>query len=67
MGANVSTAEMDKDTTLVQKFNTFQGKTSARTKPCVDACVTAKICYIRSGSVPIAKQNCVTGFGSVQS
>ncbi|OJT08975.1 hypothetical protein TRAPUB_109 [Trametes pubescens] len=50
----------------LQKFNTFQGKGSVRSPPCTGDCVAAKICYIRSGSVPIAKQNCQTGFGSVQ-
>ncbi|KAI0756580.1 sphingomyelin phosphodiesterase [Daedaleopsis nitida] len=61
------TEAMEANTTLVSVFNTFQGKTSARTKPCTGQCATAKICYIRSGSAPIAKQNCVQGFGSVQS
>lgn len=50
-----------------QVFNTFQGKSSVRSPACTGHCVEAKICYIRSGSVPIARQNCVQGFGSVQS
>lgn len=50
-----------------QTFNTFQGKTSVRTKPCTGDCANAKICYIRSGSASIARQNCQQGFGSVQS
>ena len=50
----------------MQTFNTFQGKTSVRSPTCTGDCATAKICYIRSGSAPIARQNCVIGFGSVQ-
>lgn len=52
---------------LLQTFNTLQGKSSVRTKPCTGDCIPAKICYMRSGSVPIALQNCKPGFGSVQS
>ncbi|TCD68079.1 hypothetical protein EIP91_011532 [Steccherinum ochraceum] len=61
------TEQMELDNSLVTTFNTLQGKTSVRTKPCLGDCITAKICYIRSGSVPIAKQNCIPNFGSVQS
>lgn len=61
------TEAMESDSTLVSTFNTFQGKSSVRTPPCVGDCATAKICYMRSGSVPIAQANCKTGFGSVQS
>ncbi|KAI0673559.1 sphingomyelin phosphodiesterase [Trametes maxima] len=61
------TEGMEKDPSLVTTFNTFQGKSSVRTAACTGDCATAKICYIRSGSVPIAKQNCQSGFGSVQS
>ena len=53
-------------TNRIQTFNTFQGKTSVRTQPCVGNCIPAKICYLRSGSCAIAKQNCIPGFGSVQ-
>ncbi|KIK07363.1 hypothetical protein K443DRAFT_627618 [Laccaria amethystina LaAM-08-1] len=60
------TEAMESDSTLVSKFNTFQGKSSVRTPPCVGDCATARICYMRSGSVPIAQANCKTGFGSVQ-
>lgn len=52
---------------LVQTFNTFQGKVSVRTPECTGDCIKAKICYLRSGSVPIALSNCIKGFGSVQS
>ncbi|KIY73533.1 Metallo-dependent phosphatase [Cylindrobasidium torrendii FP15055 ss-10] len=40
---------------------------SARTKECDKACIAAKICYIRSGSASLAKENCEDGYGSVQS
>jgi hypothetical protein len=30
-------------------------------------CGLAKVCYIQSGSVALARQNCIPGFGSVQS
>ncbi|EJD54425.1 sphingomyelin phosphodiesterase [Auricularia subglabra TFB-10046 SS5] len=61
------TEAMEADPTLVQLFTTFQGKSSVRSPPCVSAaCVIAKICYMRSGSASIAKQNCPPGFGSVQ-
>ncbi|EJD04893.1 uncharacterized protein FOMMEDRAFT_18613 [Fomitiporia mediterranea MF3/22] len=60
------TEVMENDTSLVQTFNTLQGKSSVRTKPCTGECITAKICYLRSGSSSIAKQNCPAGFGSVQ-
>jgi hypothetical protein len=51
-----------------QTFTNFQGKQSVRTTPCnTTQCVNAKICYMRSGSSSIAKQNCQSGFGSVQS
>ncbi|KIM47617.1 hypothetical protein M413DRAFT_205073 [Hebeloma cylindrosporum] len=61
------TEAMEADSSLVTTFNTLQGKSSVRTKPCTGDCITAKICYMRSGSVPIAMQNCKQGFGSVQS
>lgn len=62
----VSCAEMEQNPSLVQQFNTFQGKTSVRTQPCTGDCIPAKICYIRSGSVPLALSNCIPNFGSVQ-
>ncbi|RDX52009.1 sphingomyelin phosphodiesterase [Lentinus brumalis] len=60
------TEAMEANSTLVTVFNTFQGKSSVRSPACAGDCVKAKICYIRSGSAPIAKQNCIQGFGSVQ-
>ncbi|KAF7347369.1 SER THR protein phosphatase family protein [Mycena venus] len=61
------TEAMETNSSLVTTFNTLQGKTSVLTAPCTGDCITAKICYIRSGSAAIAKQNCIQGFGSVQS
>ncbi|KAJ7292749.1 sphingomyelin phosphodiesterase [Mycena rebaudengoi] len=60
------TEAMEADSSLVKTFHTLQGKTSVRTQACSDDCVKAKICYMRSGSAAIAKQNCAQGFGSVQ-
>ncbi|KAK0246153.1 sphingomyelin phosphodiesterase [Armillaria nabsnona] len=61
------TEAMEADFSLVTTFHTLQGKTSVQTGSCDDACIKAKICYIRSGSASIAKENCAQGFGSVQS
>ncbi|KIK96557.1 hypothetical protein PAXRUDRAFT_825836 [Paxillus rubicundulus Ve08.2h10] len=60
------TEEMETNTTLVEVFNTYQGKSSALISPCTGECVAAKICYIRSGSASIAQDNCPDGYGSVQ-
>ncbi|KAF5392498.1 hypothetical protein D9757_002323 [Collybiopsis confluens] len=57
---------MEADNSLVTTFNTFQGKESVKTPACTGDCIAAKICYMRSGSTSIAKQNCKPGFGSVQ-
>ncbi|KDQ63152.1 hypothetical protein JAAARDRAFT_188759 [Jaapia argillacea MUCL 33604] len=60
------TEVMEADPSLVTTFNTYQGKGSVLTPPCTGTCATAKICYIRSGSAPLARQNCPAGYGSVQ-
>ncbi|KAG1858059.1 Metallo-dependent phosphatase-like protein [Suillus subalutaceus] len=60
------TEQMEADPTLMQTFNSYQGKGSILTQPCTGECIPARICYIRSGSSSIAKQNCVSGYGSVQ-
>ncbi|CAK5264824.1 unnamed protein product [Mycena citricolor] len=60
------TEAMEADPALVTTFNTFQGKSSVLSPACTGDCVKAKICYIRSASAAIAKQNCIQGFGSVQ-
>jgi sphingomyelin phosphodiesterase len=59
------TEAMEADHSLVERFNTLQGKSSVYTKPCTGACIEAKICYIRSGSAPLGKR-CPQGHGSVQ-
>ncbi|TFK56749.1 sphingomyelin phosphodiesterase [Heliocybe sulcata] len=61
------TEAMEADPSLVTTFNTYQGKSSVRSPSCTGTCVTAKICYLRSGSSSIAVQNCPAGYGSVQS
>ncbi|EJC98599.1 uncharacterized protein FOMMEDRAFT_161417 [Fomitiporia mediterranea MF3/22] len=60
------TEAMEADPSLVTTFNNFQGKGSVHTQPCTGECITARICYMRSGSASIAFQNCPAGFGSVQ-
>lgn len=51
------TEAMEKDITLVSKFNTFEGKSSVKTPNCTSqACAQAKICYMRSGSAPLGRQ-----------
>ncbi|KAI9062952.1 sphingomyelin phosphodiesterase [Trametes sanguinea] len=60
------TEAMEKDPSLVATFTAFQGKGSVRTQACTGDCIPARICYMRSGSASIAKQNCIPGFGSVQ-
>jgi len=60
------TEQMDTNSTLVEIFNTYQGKSSILTAACTGNCVTARICYMRSGSASIAQQNCQQGYGSVQ-
>ncbi|EEB93227.1 hypothetical protein MPER_08147, partial [Moniliophthora perniciosa FA553] len=60
------TEAMEADNSLVATFNHFQGKSSVKSPNCTGDCIPAKICYIRSGSSSIAKQNCKQGFGSVQ-
>ncbi|KAF2094957.1 hypothetical protein NA57DRAFT_45523 [Rhizodiscina lignyota] len=61
------TEAMEKDLSLVTKFNTLQGKSSVQSPTCTnEACQKAKICYMRSGSAPIGSE-CPQGYGSVQS
>ncbi|MCJ1382360.1 hypothetical protein MMC17_005473 [Xylographa soralifera] len=61
------TEAMETNRTLIETFNTFQGKSSIKTPNCTnDACAAAKICYMRSGSAPLGRQ-CPQGYGSVQS
>ncbi|KAK8851646.1 Metallo-dependent phosphatase-like protein [Apiospora arundinis] len=61
------TEAMERNRTLVDLVNRFQGKSSVRSPNCTsDACAEAKICYMRSGSAPLGRL-CPQGFGSVQS
>ncbi|KAK7962496.1 uncharacterized protein PG986_003321 [Apiospora aurea] len=61
------TEAMERNRTLVEVVNGFQGKSSVRSPNCTnDACAEAKICYMRSGSAPLGRL-CPQGFGSVQS
>ncbi|KAF4553549.1 Hypothetical protein D9617_6g092800 [Elsinoe fawcettii] len=61
------TEAMEKDISLVSKFNTYQGKSSIKSPNCTSqACADAKVCYIRSGSVALGRQ-CPQGYASVQS
>ena len=61
------TEAMETDSSLVEKFNTFQGKSSVLTPNCTsEACAKAKICYMRSGSAVLGRA-CPQGYGSVQS
>lgn len=60
------TEQMEVNPTLMQVFNSYQGKGSILTPPCTGECIPARICYIRSGSASIAKHNCPSGHGSVQ-
>ena len=51
------TEAMERNHTLVQLQNKYQGKSSALSPNCTsDACAIAKICYMRSGSVPLGRQ-----------
>ncbi|KAK3402977.1 Metallo-dependent phosphatase-like protein [Sordaria brevicollis] len=60
------TEAMEKNTTLVELFTKYQGKSSAKSKKCeTEECRKAKICYMRSGSTALGKQ-CKSGYGSVQ-
>lgn len=51
---------------LMSNFTTYQGKMSAKTTNCTSStCVSAKLCYMRSGSATLGKA-CKQGYGSVQ-
>jgi hypothetical protein len=51
------TEAMEKDRSLVSRFNTLQGKSSVLTPNCTNAaCAAAKICYMRSGDVALGRQ-----------
>lgn len=51
------TEAMEKNVTLVSVQNSYQGKLSSISPNCTSvACQTAKICYMRSGSVALGSQ-----------
>ncbi|ODN78055.1 hypothetical protein L202_05136 [Cryptococcus amylolentus CBS 6039] len=62
------TEQMESDGgSLVNLYNAHQGKMSTLSPNCTsEECIEAKVCYIRSGSGPLAMQNCPQGYGSVQ-
>ncbi|WVQ76951.1 hypothetical protein IAR50_006630 [Cryptococcus sp. DSM 104548] len=62
------TEQMERDGgSLVNLYNAHQGKMSTLSPNCTsEECIGAKVCYMRSGSGPLALQNCATGYGSVQ-
>ncbi|KAK4580259.1 hypothetical protein LTR86_000462 [Recurvomyces mirabilis] len=61
------TQGMEANHSLVNTFNTYEGKSSIKSQNCTcDGCVTAKICYMRSGSAALGLA-CPRGFSSVQS
>jgi hypothetical protein len=51
------TEAMEKDHSLVTKFNMYQGRSSVKSPNCTsNACAEAKICYMRSGSVALGSK-----------
>ncbi|KAI6008598.1 sphingomyelin phosphodiesterase [Pisolithus marmoratus] len=58
------TEQMETNTTLGQTFRKYQSKSSVRAMPCNETCLTASICYMRSGSASLAYENCPRGYGS---
>lgn len=47
---------MLKNHSMVVQFNTYEGKSSVMSPNCTDnACAKAKVCYMRSGSVALAR------------
>lgn len=51
------TVAMEKNRTLVETFNTYQGKSSIRSPNCTsEICAKAKVCYMRSGSATLGRQ-----------
>jgi hypothetical protein len=51
------TVAMERNKTLVEMFNHYQGKSSIKSPNCTsDACAAAKVCYIRSGSASLGRE-----------
>ncbi|KAF2722077.1 hypothetical protein K431DRAFT_284283 [Polychaeton citri CBS 116435] len=66
-GVTEAMEEQGEGSKLVDLFNGYQSKLSVMRPNCTSIeCVQAKVCYIRSGSVPIGRQ-CPQGYGSNQS
>jgi hypothetical protein len=56
------TEAMELNITMVEQFNTYQGKSSFKSPKCTSSqCAVAKICYMRSGSAPLGRQ-CLSGY-----
>ena len=59
------TEAMEANRSLVEMFNTYQGKSSALSPQCVsEECAMAKVCYMRSGSVALGR-GCAQGWAGV--
>ncbi|KAI6108786.1 sphingomyelin phosphodiesterase [Pisolithus croceorrhizus] len=57
------TEQMETNITLSQTFRKYQSKSSVKAIPCNETCLTASICYMRSGSASLAYENCPPGYG----
>ncbi|KAG9308177.1 sphingomyelin phosphodiesterase [Chiua virens] len=52
------TEQMEYNSSLVELFYIHESKSSAASSKCTGSCINDTICYIRSGSAPVALQNC---------
>ncbi|KAG9316863.1 sphingomyelin phosphodiesterase [Chiua virens] len=52
------TEQMEYDSSLVKLFNKYQYKSAIVREKCTGKCIPETICYMRSGSAPLALQNC---------
>lgn len=57
---------MEKNSSLIQLYNLYQSKSSVLTPECTGKCLSAKICYLRSGSASLAIANCPADYGTTQ-
>lgn len=57
---------MERNSSLIQLYNLYQSKSSVLTPECTGECLSAKICYLRSGSASISFANCPVGYGTTQ-
>ncbi|EIW79572.1 sphingomyelin phosphodiesterase [Coniophora puteana RWD-64-598 SS2] len=58
------TEQMENNSSLAKLFSTYQSKSSAAASECDEECLSARICYMRSGSASLAWQNCPPNYGS---